>query len=1050
MITDEKKKEILKILNDRFPSWLGFSDERFKEWEVNYKRIFIKDAKKLLDEKVLSDLLSQGKYDEFLEHFEKIGKHPKNNFFYLAVPKSGDLGILYQDNLNKPEFCKQLYNLIYGKENTEIRLQNYIEYIKKYNLPNKWTFPTFFLFVCHPDKEMFIKPSVVKWFVQFIDDEREYEDTPSGDYYAHFVKISKELKGKFVEYNPRDMVDIQSLIWGIKDISGSISLLTKYLNEFKHKADEWFKENTFVLENYKFFKEFFKSENLRKLEWKDIQKMGEHIYAFLAFPLAKKKALGKPNHSIEHYRKSFIYLAHGKEPLEERLENFISKEEYKLDFFGESTMSEIIGYLFADKYIFFNRRDKWALDFLKIRQEYKNRASFIQKLTQFNESIEIVRTHYKKIVGEKTDLPLNIEVDQFFSYLYEKHKVANYWIFQANPNRWDVIKALKEGNIRTWQVNQNKKKIKTGDKFILYVGGKKAGIYGTGIVESEIFKDAEEDVEKDYEIVHFNKEITERVKVSIENNWLNNPISRDEIVANEILKNLKIGNQGTNLVATESQYEAILKMRGNNMVSETEKHKTEKDKTKENKGITLTSLNTILYGPPGTGKTFMLKDKYFRLFTEEDVLVTAEEFIREDIKNLSWWQVVAMVLMDAEGNKTRLRDIYEHPLIKLKGKITTTKNLSVVVLRSMELGVMGISSKSNNVNKAESELFYRDENSFWHVNGKIVDEKFPEIREILQKYKNYVPERKSKKRYKFVTFHQSYSYEEFVEGLKPIKFKEEGNDNISYEIVPGVFKRIADEARENPDNNYALFIDEINRGNISKIFGELITLIEDDKRAGNENEMSVVLPYSGENFSVPNNLYIIGTMNTADRSIALIDIALRRRFEFKEVLPDPGLLKDIDINGIRIEKLLKKINERIEFLYDRDHTIGHSYFLELKRNGSFKDLCNIFSKKIIPLLQEYFFDDWEKIQIVLGDHIKQFHNGIREENLNLDDDFNKYRLIQSAVFKEHDIIGFDHEDYEDLLAYRVNPKLETGTLDSLVFKKIYDNNVYKEINKKLE
>lgn len=179
------------------------------------------------------------------------------------------------------------------------------------------------------------------------------------------------------------------------------------------------------------------------------------------------------------------------------------------------------------------------------------------------------------------------------------------------------------------------------------------------------------------------------------------------------------------------------------------------------------------------------------------------------------------------------------------------------------------------------------------------------------------------------------------------------------------------------DKAYVLIIDEINRGNISKIFGELITLIEDTKREGASDAMSAILPYSGERFSVPDNVYILGTMNTADRSIALMDTALRRRFTFVEKMPDSGVLDQlgastISENGktLSVSKTLDLMNERITYLYDREHTIGHAYFTELAENKSIKHLGQIFEKHIIPLLQEYFYDDFEKIQLVLGDNQK--------------------------------------------------------------------------------
>ena len=179
-------------------------------------------------------------------------------------------------------------------------------------------------------------------------------------------------------------------------------------------------------------------------------------------------------------------------------------------------------------------------------------------------------------------------------------------------------------------------------------------------------------------------------------------------------------------------------------------------------------------------------------------------------------------------------------------------------------------------------------------------------------------------------------------------------------------------------DNYVLIIDEINRGNISKIFGELITLIEPSKRSGNDNEeaLTLSLPHSGKPFSVPVNLYLIGTMNTADRSLAMMDTALRRRFDFKEMMPEPELFKVTPpIKGINLELLLRKMNDRIEVLYDREHTLGHAFFIPVAdkaddQDAAFAELKLVFRSKIIPLLEEYFFEDWHKIRLVLGDNQK--------------------------------------------------------------------------------
>lgn len=249
------------------------------------------------------------------------------------------------------------------------------------------------------------------------------------------------------------------------------------------------------------------------------------------------------------------------------------------------------------------------------------------------------------------------------------------------------------------------------------------------------------------------------------------------------------------------------------------------------------------------------------------------------------------------------------------------------------------------------------------IEGKNIDEvEKQDYADVKKRFNELI----SKKQISFVTFHQSFSYEDFIEGIKPNL----DDDDLKYHLEDGIFKEICEIADNNSNQNYVLIIDEINRGNISKIFGELITLIEDTKRKGTSEEMTTKLPYSKDLFSVPKNLYLLGTMNTSDRSISIMDTALRRRFNFIEMLPNPEVLKNIDIEGINIACMLEKINQRIEALLDREHTIGHAFFTSLlnTENQDIKHLADIFENKVIPLLQEYFYDDYENIRLILGDN----------------------------------------------------------------------------------
>ncbi len=309
-------------------------------------------------------------------------------------------------------------------------------------------------------------------------------------------------------------------------------------------------------------------------------------------------------------------------------------------------------------------------------------------------------------------------------------------------------------------------------------------------------------------------------------------------------------------------------------------------------------------------------------------------------------------------------------------------------------------------------------------------------------------EPKEKESKEFITFHQAYSYEEFVEGIKPgINSKE-----IEYEYSKGIFYQSCEKAailagyknlnesledtKENRSRKYklaiannktfAFCIDEINRANIAGVFGDLITLIESNKRLGAEEELIVKLPYSKSPFGVPPNLQIIGSMNTADRSITLIDTALRRRFIFIEISPEPEVLSQ-DVEEVNLAELLSAINNRIKYFLGKDQCIGHAYLIDASNK---REILAAFLNKIIPLLEEYFYNDTKKISLVLGDSNKSevaHRFFIRDESSKIG------KLFPGA--KDDDI------DEKELLVfnYAITNLLieEHGSIPAEVFSKIY-------------
>jgi 5-methylcytosine-specific restriction protein B len=379
--------------------------------------------------------------------------------------------------------------------------------------------------------------------------------------------------------------------------------------------------------------------------------------------------------------------------------------------------------------------------------------------------------------------------------------------------------------------------------------------------------------------------------------------------------------------------------------------------------------NIILYGPPGTGKTYWLRRfAEFFLAKQLQVPISPEQRRQEILQGLSWYEVIALTLyLDRQKKQFfRASELGDDPLINEYWKLTATKKLDNMIQAMLQSHTDPSVKTVLYANRHSPFLFEKNNQKQWWLTKagqEYVEENLSEQLQEIQNPKATAPD--LSKYLKIVTFHQSFAYEEFIEGLKPIT-DEEGQ--VRYEVVDGVFKSICKQAELDPEHRYLLIIDEINRANIAKVIGELITLIEDDKRLGERNELMLTLPYSGQKFGVPSNLYILGTMNTADRSIALLDIAIRRRFAFVELMPNPNLLNDKDIDGVQLDKLLAQLNHRIVALLSHDYQIGHSYFLDV---NDIEDLHFTWYHRVIPLLQEYFYNDGQRLQALIGEDFLQ-------------------------------------------------------------------------------
>jgi 5-methylcytosine-specific restriction endonuclease McrBC GTP-binding regulatory subunit McrB len=1164
---------------------------------------------------------------------------------------------------------------------------------------------------------------------------------------------------------------LERLGFEIRQKEGSFKPIRNFLSEFAEVADAWFEEHEWFQGRYEFFKSFFQPEHLKTANWFDFQELGKNIHAFESMAIARSNALGKPNLPIEEYRRIFLYMTSGEDPVSVTINNLYKKYDgdYFLPFFSDSSISELIGYAFPEKYVFYNRRDLAALELLGVKLPKVKSEKFGDKFSRYNQTLKPIAEAYKEIVGARTNTTINLEVDQFFSWLYvtkkdtrpitdliesykalvqkngladEKYKwqfireykgmpdldkdieeeiakikfpnliyhmsVAtlkvmvsqkgnelkavfkelrdetnsldtrvsafiknitkvyksttgenspqqderslsvyltlyypeeytfykdsyyqsyckllglksakakkkyshymdlvhelsenylskdeellglveselgdlvtedpnllllaqdilyqtarardgmNYWVFQGNPDIYDFESAIENDAIHTWSVSAHKDKISAGDKIIFWLTGTNAGCYALGEVTSEV-KDRAQNEADDYWKTEDKSQ--QCVDIEITHNLSGKPILKGEIDIISGLKNLNGGNQGTNFNATQEEYEILLGSLENSgsfhqtkikfdssifnnyihylrrIVKDLDLHvnderlvfsvgdnrlnftvgqryclnlflslsmgtygvisKDELNSTSDNyKGsapapfysyydtfnpnadewdsiieairIELNRssksgfqrhndsefenyvfekvnkpnteremnfpLNTILYGPPGTGKTYKTIDRAVQIASPADYeadnhshnktiydelveskqiqlttfhqSLTYEDFVEgikpklgdeskadieyeirsgifkqmcQDAKVISTkrtdidWEKVAYAKMSL-GGKAR-PDIHEwcieknqialgwgrnedlSPLMKYKDWDSYMKKFKelfpdlaeesryniqacYIFQHNLSLGDVVIATKGNNIIDAIGivEGDYR-----FNLDAEIEYAQFRTVKWIATEM-DASPERFFSKKISQQTIYMFDKESVKLDG----------------------FKSLSDTSHK-PPKQFVLIIDEINRGNVSAIFGELITLIESDKRSGANEGLSVVLPYSKKPFSVPSNIHILGTMNTADRSVEALDTALRRRFSFVEMPPKYDL-KELEqqVAGVQLSALLQTINGRIEKLIDKDHLIGHAYFINVKTNA---DLVSAFNDKITPLLQEYFYNDFAKIGMVLG------------------------------------------------------------------------------------
>lgn len=770
----------------------------------------------------------------------------------------------------------------------------------------------------------------------------------------------------------------------------------------------------------------------------------------------------------------------------------------------ERAMSVYLTYKYPEKYTFYkygfyrNYCELLGIKMARVNERYVHYLSLIDELIENyiqpdSELIEEVKGYLPEYYDGKNH---NLLAQDILFQMLNKNAETNYWVFQGNPDIYDFETAFREDDISAWTVTSHKNRIKPKDKVIIWITGSEAGCYALAEVASEPLDRAS------FPESHYWKEDDKselKAVIDITHNLANNPILKDEIDGMKELTNLNVGHQGTNFAATEEEYKAILEM-----IEQNDKFEETKNKFDSEYGPSLFESfidnlrkivseldlhpndERIVYSVRHNRFNFIIGQRYcFNIHLKYPSGVygyISSEKLSEDsspfdgppkayynhsgdfnLTSQEWNSMIESMRKELKRTKkssywkSNNKEFENYVFgIEEQAKPPVNNKKMITPTNTILYGPPGTGKTYNTVNKALEII----DNEFLKENignRQALNERFRSLRFNPETEEGQIA---------FITFHQSLSYEDFIEGIKPKK--NDGEETISYEVCDGLFKSIAIKAsdkkvvvsfdeiyqkfisdvmeqetfsletpvqkkpfdvringsgncvaipqtetatqmvvtkkmiadflvdgtvrdwkpylssiaeyikanysfkvdkEDNANKPYVIIIDEINRGNISQIFGELITLIEPDKRKGQAEEIEVILPYSKERFSVPSNLHIIGTMNTADRSVEALDTALRRRFSFMEMNPKPEMLsqEEFKCEGVDLERMLKAMNGRIEKLLDRDYCIGHSYFMTIKdRKEPLEELKFIFQNKILPLLQEYFYGDWGKIRLVVG------------------------------------------------------------------------------------
>jgi 5-methylcytosine-specific restriction protein B len=876
-INQQKIEELVGLFRQQYPNWISFSDPidpDFQKDEIDYKQRLVAKATSQLAKPTLHQLTNARDHDGLISRIQNVGQDKNNNLLFLRFPSSSDLNILKHPNLDKQEFGVGFYDLLYGDGESSDRLKSYLDVVEHYKLPNKWTFPTFFLFLCHPDTDIFVKPMVIRTFLSFIGEVNQFTSIPSAEGYEVIKQVAHELKDGLHAYAPRDMVDIQSFIW---TCTLALNKQPRYW-KFSPDNDVWqwdeFQKKNFIAIEWDELgdisglsrKEFDTQRDdlmAHHPEWEWKKNRVNQVWVFSHIQEGDRIVINKGTNEVlgigtvtgSYYFAATVEQQKHRLPVEwddltprsvnevgwQRTLIALTQEQFD-KICGTVPIPSLSGHLFTST----------TFDLLAALHTNPKKTVYMGLKSEFRRCLEEpFQKLFRQIAARLPEaIKDKMEIDRKLFARIPKNDFnhGGAWAFYWGAFYRKGGKRIEDAQLFMWM---NHERLEVG--FFI-------GLYGSKQLQ-QFLNNCQ---------VHYVR-LLPLLEESLSN------------------KKLWFGSRGS---STNIPWQEWLQAPGkedihvsfNLLKQEVLKYSTEQ----------LINQITQVYE-----QLFPL----ILLAIEEDPLPALSEYLDPNTPG-------------DDEDLVPLNDVYS------LAQCAEDTNLEEVLLNDW---IQAIARKRQSVLYGPSgtgKTFLARHLAKHLVGG---GSGFIDI----------------------VQFHPAYTYEDFIQGIRPKRI----DGGLDYPVVPGRFLEFCKKAQLCGDYPCVLIIDELNRANLSQVFGELMYLMEyrDEK----------VYLASGESFSIPNNVYIIGTMNTADRSIALVDHALRRRFAFLYLKPNyEGLKKFHQSTGYSVDHLIITLKQMNAQIGDRHYEIGTSFFL---RTDLETQLRNIWQLEIEPYLEEFFFDQPDKI-----------------------------------------------------------------------------------------